>query len=82
MQRTYSAPNINNQRGLAMKRKRSIEEGHVVESFTIGNTKIKICDDYCVKTSEEVQAILDRIGKLVFEQICTDTIKLNSASGN
>ncbi len=38
--------------------------GHVVEEFKIGNTKIKICDDYCVKTQEEIDDILKRIAKI------------------
>lgn len=41
-----------------------VKEGHVVEEFMIGNTKVKICDDYCrEKTPEEVDAILKRIAK-------------------
>lgn len=40
------------------------DEGHVVEEFKIGNTQIKICDDYCRdKTPEEVDAILARIAR-------------------
>lgn len=41
------------------------DEGHVVEEFKIGNTKIKICDDYCKdKTPEDVEAILKRIAQI------------------
>ena len=41
------------------------DEGHVVEEFKIGNTKIKICDDYCRdKTPEDVEAILKRIAQI------------------
>jgi len=41
------------------------DEGHVVEELKIGNTRIKICDDYCRdKTSEEVEAILARIARI------------------
>jgi len=40
----------------------SVNEGNVVKNFNIGNTRIKICDDYCHDTTPEtVQAILDRI---------------------
>lgn len=40
--------------------------GNVVEEFTIGNTKVRICDDYCRdKTSEEVDAILESIAETV-----------------
>lgn len=38
--------------------------GNVVEEFNLGNTRIKICDDYCrTKTKEEVEEILKRIAK-------------------
>ena len=38
--------------------------GNVVRDFYIGNTHVRICDDYCRdKTKEEVQAILDRIAR-------------------
>ena len=39
-----------------------IQEGHVVEEFYIGNTRVMICDDYCRnKTPGEVNAILKRV---------------------
>ena len=39
--------------------------GNVVKSFTIGNTKVKICDDYCRdRTPEEVEQILARIADI------------------
>lgn len=42
-----------------------MDEGHVVEEFYIGNTHIRICDDYCRdKTPEEVEAILKRIADI------------------
>ena len=38
------------------------KEGNVVKSLTIGNTRIKICDDYCRdRTTKDIQAILKRI---------------------
>ena len=41
-------------------------EGHVVKDFCIGNTHVKICDDYCRdKTKEEVDEILARIAQKV-----------------
>lgn len=41
------------------------DEGNIVEEFTIGNTRIKICDDFCRNTtSEEVDAILARIARI------------------
>ena len=45
-------------------------EGNVVKDFRIGNTRIKICDDYCRgTTSETVQAILDRIADRTHKQL-------------
>jgi hypothetical protein len=38
-------------------------DGNVVEEFKIGNTTIQICDDYCVKTEEEIERILNRISE-------------------
>lgn len=36
--------------------------GNIVETYKIGNTTIKICDDTCKnKTPEDIQAILKRI---------------------
>lgn len=38
--------------------------GNVVQEFTIGNTRVKICDDFCRdRTPEDVDAILARIAK-------------------
>ena len=38
------------------------QSGNVVEDFTVGNTRIKICDDFCrTRTSGEVKEILDRV---------------------
>ena len=35
------------------------QSGNVVEDFTIGNTRIKICDDFCrTRTSGEVKEIV------------------------
>lgn len=36
----------------------------IVEDYYSGNTHIVICDDYCVKTQEEIDSILDRIGRI------------------
>lgn len=52
------------------------DEGHVVEEFKIGNTRIKICDDYCRdKTPEDVEAILKRIAQIA--QIALNTAYYN-----
>lgn len=36
-------------------------EANVVSDFQIGNTRIKIADNYCRKTPEEVERLLKRI---------------------
>ena len=39
--------------------------GNVVKDFKIGNTRVKICDDYCRnKSKQEVEAILRRIANI------------------
>ena len=50
-------------------------DGNVVKDFKIGNTRIKICDDYCRdKTPEAVQAVLDRIADRVQEQLAMQAL--------
>ncbi len=36
----------------------------VVKEFDIGNTHIRICDDSCVKTKEEIEEILRRCSEI------------------
>lgn len=36
---------------------------HVVKDFSIGNTRIKIADDYCRRNAGEVEMILKRIAE-------------------
>lgn len=44
-----------------------------VEEFKIGNTNVKIADDYCRdKTPEDVNAILKRIGSKCFTAFCNE----------
>ena len=44
-----------------------VPDGHVVEEFKIGNTRCRICDDYCRnKTPEDVEKILDRVAKIAY----------------
>lgn len=39
-----------------------VATGNVVEEFCIGNTRVRICDDYCKnKSKEEVNEILKNI---------------------
>lgn len=40
------------------------EVPHIVKEFKHGATTIKIADNYCVQTQEEVDAILDRCAKI------------------
>lgn len=45
-----------------------VKMGNVVEEYKLGNTTVKICDDFCRdKTDEEVQAIINRISVIVFK---------------
>ena len=38
---------------------------HIVKEFNIGNTKVKIADNYCRnKTKEEIDEILQRIAQI------------------
>lgn len=38
-------------------------ETNVVRDFRIGNTRIRIADDYCAQTEEEVERILKSIAE-------------------
>lgn len=38
-------------------------EAHVVKDFSIGNTRIKIADDYCRRNAGDVERILRRIAE-------------------
>ena len=38
-------------------------EAHIVRDFEIGNTRIKIADDYCRRTACEVEEILSSISE-------------------
>lgn len=43
---------------------------HIAKEFNIGNTRVKICDDYCrTKTPQEVDAILKRIAERAFKPL-------------
>ena len=40
------------------------QSGNVVEDFTIGNTRIKICDDFCrTRTSGACKGSSDRVAR-------------------
>ena len=56
-------------------------EGNVVRDFLIGNTRIKICDDYCRDaTPEAVQTILIRIADRTQEQLAMRAITQSNHS--
>lgn len=44
---------------VAMKRRQFKREGNIVYTTQIGNTTIRICDDFCARTPEEVEKVLD-----------------------
>jgi len=47
-----------------------IKEGNVVEEFDLGNTRVKICDDYCRnRLDTDVEAILNRIARRAQAQL-------------
>ncbi len=46
-------------------RQGTVKNPHIVRDFMIGNTRIRIADDFCRdKTKEDVQEILDHIAEL------------------
>ncbi|MFT8889451.1 MAG: hypothetical protein ABF904_11620 [Ethanoligenens sp.] len=51
-----------------MAKKRDLRDrikcGHVVQDYYLDGTHIQICDDFCVKTQEEIDAILQHVGDI------------------
>ena len=47
----------------------------VVKDYYIGNTRIRIHDDYCVKTQEEIDSILKRIGSIYADYLTRKLIE-------
>lgn len=44
--------------------------GNIVESLQIGNTRVRICDNFCrAKTPDEIACILERIARRAFEAL-------------
>lgn len=59
------------------------EQGNVVKEFSIGHTRVKVCDDYCRnRTSADVEQILERIARRALEQfaatVMTPCTELNA----
>ena len=52
------------------------EQPHVIKEFNIGATHIRICDNYCVKTQEDVETILRRVARRVQSQLSQDSAKI------
>ncbi len=50
-----------------------------VKEFKIGNSTVEIYDDYIVKTEEERQEILERVGKLYSDYLSTEGRKSQTA---
>ena len=51
-----------------------------VKEYKIGGTTVEIYDDYIVKTEEERQAILDRVGKIYSDYFSTASMKAKETS--
>ena len=47
----------------------NLTSGHVVRSFTIGHTSVKICDDFCGRDENEINSILERIAQRAMEAL-------------
>ena len=63
MTRGQTAPSYTSTGGVSVAE--SIrKENNVVEEFILGNTQVKICDDYCInRLDTDVEAILTRIAR-------------------
>jgi len=58
------------------------QSGNVVEDFTIGNTRIKICDDFCrTRTSGEVKEILNRVARRTVGSLTAPSVSALSTAG-
>ena len=66
---------------MTRQKQRIMEEiPHIVKEFSIGNTRIKIADNYCRdKTPEQVQAILREIARTAQENITAAAYRNQSA---
>ncbi|NLM63643.1 MAG: hypothetical protein GX190_04965 [Mollicutes bacterium] len=52
------------------------KENNIVEEFKLGNTKIKICDDYCYNcVSSEVKDILIQMARRALEHFMASSQK-------
>lgn len=66
-----------------MAENRIKEKPHIVERFTVGNTKIAIADNYCldrVKDAEKIDAILHKIAGIALYSWAAELSKEQDAS--
>lgn len=52
------------------RRDAEMEKGNIVKTYQLGNATVHICDDFIVKTPEEVETILEAlhaVGWAIFE---------------
>lgn len=54
------------------------EKPHIVKDFYDGRTHIMIADNYCVKTKEEVDAILERCKQIFIREYLAGRTTLNT----
>lgn len=53
-----------------------VATGNVVKDFYVGNTHIRICDDYCRdKTPEQVKQILANIARISYHSMQLHTVR-------
>lgn len=57
-----------------MRRVDITKKPHIVEEFYMGECKISIADDCCVKTQEEINAILKKASKIVYDALLSQYI--------
>lgn len=53
-----------------------MEEPHIVQEFNIGNTRVKIADNYCAdKTPGDVQKVLDKMARTAQEHFAAEAYR-------
>lgn len=52
------------------------EEPHIVQEFNIGNTRVKIADNYCAdKTPEDVKKVLEKMARIAQEHFTAEAYR-------
>jgi len=63
MTRGQTAPSYTSTGGVSVAESKR-KENNIVEEFKLGNTSIKICDDYCYnRLDTDIEAILNSIAR-------------------